>query len=203
MTSTIGFLDAISQNLYLSLIEEVKNNPIYSILIDESTDRTCEPHLIVYVCYFTGVGSGSKYMQFVELMPLSRETRELIFQSNKELLKRLEFDLLKLVTIFTNGVTCMTGVHQGVVARLRDLVPHLVGTHCIAPREILATNDTNDECPCLGFIDRTANKMYEWLGRSVIWRGTLEKLLLEFGKQPEWFCKFIPYGNYHAVWSWR
>jgi hypothetical protein len=31
VTLTMGFLDAISQNLYLSLIEEVKNNPIYLI----------------------------------------------------------------------------------------------------------------------------------------------------------------------------
>ena len=67
MTSGMGFLDAISQNLYLSLIEEVKNNPIYSILIDESTDRTCEPHLIVYVCYLMGGGSGSTCVQFVDM----------------------------------------------------------------------------------------------------------------------------------------
>ena len=59
VTSVMRFLDAISQNLYLNLIEEVKNNLVYSILIHESIDRTCEPHLIVYVCYLTGAGSGS------------------------------------------------------------------------------------------------------------------------------------------------
>ena len=56
MTSTIGLLDAIFQNLYFSLIEEVKSSPIYSILIDESTDRTSEPQLIMYVCYLMDVG---------------------------------------------------------------------------------------------------------------------------------------------------
>ena len=50
VTSAMGFLDATSHNLYLSLIEEVQNNPVYSILIDKSTNQTCEPHLIVYVC---------------------------------------------------------------------------------------------------------------------------------------------------------
>jgi hypothetical protein len=30
VTSVMGFFDAISQNLYLSLIEEIKSNPIYS-----------------------------------------------------------------------------------------------------------------------------------------------------------------------------
>jgi hypothetical protein len=74
----------------------------------------------------------------------------------------------------------MIGVHQGVVARLRVLVPYLVGTHCIAHREALAANDINNEFLCLGFIDRVANKVYEWLGRSVIRQGTLVKLLLAF-----------------------
>ena len=35
VTSAVGFLDAISQNLYLSLVEEVKKTPLYPILIDE------------------------------------------------------------------------------------------------------------------------------------------------------------------------
>ena len=183
VTSAMGFLDAISQNLYLSTTEAVKNSPVFSLLIDESTDRTCEPHLIVYVCYLTDGGSGSTCVQFVELMPLSRGTGEIMFQSIKELLERLGFDLLKLVAIATDGAACMTGVHQGVVARLRDVVPHLIGTHCIAHREALAAKDASDEFSCLGFIDRAANKVYEWLGRSVIRRGTLAKLLLAFREE--------------------
>ena len=71
----------------------------------------------------------------------------------------------------------MIGMHQEVVARLQDLVFHVVGTHCIAHREALAPNDANDEFPCLRFIYRAANKMYEWLERSVIWRDTLSKIV--------------------------
>ena len=66
------------------------------------------------------------------------------------------------------------------MAQLQDLVPNLVGRHYIAHREVLAANDVNDEFPCFGFIDQAANKMYEWLGRSVIQRGTLAKLLFAF-----------------------
>ncbi|KAG0593808.1 hypothetical protein M758_UG021100 [Ceratodon purpureus] len=183
VTSAMGFLDAISQNLQSGLVEEVKCSPVYSIMIDESTDQTCEPHLIVYVCYLTGAGSGSTCVQFVELMPLARGTGKVMFASIKELLRRLGFDLLKLVAIATDGAACMTGVHQGVVTRLRDLVPHLVGVHCIAHREALAVKDANEEFPCLGFIDRAANKVYEWLGRSVIWQGMLAKLLLAFREE--------------------
>ena len=100
--STMRYLDAVSQNLYLSLTQEVKTNLIYSILIDKSTDRTCKPHLIVYVCYLTNVGSGSTCMQFVELMPLLRRILEVMFQCTKRWLQRFGFDLLKLVAIATN-----------------------------------------------------------------------------------------------------
>ena len=53
VTATIDFLDVISQHLSSNLVHEVKCNSMYSILIDESIDRTCEPHLIVYICYLT------------------------------------------------------------------------------------------------------------------------------------------------------
>jgi hypothetical protein len=183
VTAAMSFLDAISQHLRLNLVYEVKRNSMYSILIDESTDRTCEPHLIIYICYLTGGGFDSPYVQFVELMPLSRGTGEVIFECIKSLLVKLGLDLQKLVAIAIDGVACMTGVHQGVVARLRVLVPHLVGTHCIAHREALAAKDANDEFPCLGFIDRVANKVYEWLDKSIIRRGVLKKLLLAFREE--------------------
>ena len=59
VTAAMGFLDAISQHLGSNLVHEVKRSSMYSILIDESTDRTCEPHLIVYICYLTGGGFDS------------------------------------------------------------------------------------------------------------------------------------------------
>ena len=51
VTSRMGFLNAIFEHLRESLLSEVKLSPCYSILIDESIDRTCESHLIVYLCY--------------------------------------------------------------------------------------------------------------------------------------------------------
>ena len=95
----------------MSLIEEVKSNPVYSILIDESIDRTCELHLIVYVFCLMGVDFGSTCVQFIELMSLSQGIGKIMFKFFEELLKKFGFDLLKLVAIATNGVACMTGVH--------------------------------------------------------------------------------------------
>jgi hypothetical protein len=106
-----------------------------------------------------------------------------MFTCIQELLRKCGLDLMKLVAIAIDGAACMTGAHQGVVVRLHTLVPHLIGIHCIAHREALAAKDANDSFPELAFIDRAANKEYEWLGRSVIRRGIMEKLLLAFREE--------------------
>ena len=154
----MGFLSAISEHLRKSLLSEIKLSPCYSIFIDESTNRTCEPHLIVYLCYLRKDGEGAPCIKFIELMPLSRRTREVMFNSIRDLLRRCGLDLKKLVAIATDGACCMTCIHQGVVARLLVLVPQLVGTHCIALRALVAKN-ANENFPHLDFIDKAANKV--------------------------------------------
>ena len=81
VTVGMGFLSAIFEHLKKSLLSEVKLNPCYSILIDESTDRTCEPHLIVCLCYLRKCGEGAPCIKFIELMPLSRGIGEVMFNS--------------------------------------------------------------------------------------------------------------------------
>ena len=129
-------------------MSEIKLSPCYSILIDESTDRTCEPHLIIYLCYLRKGGEGAHCIKFIELMPLSRGIEEIMFNSIRDLLRRCRLDLKKLVAIATNSALCMTCVDQGVVARLRVLVLHLVGTHCFAHREALVAKE---KLPAVGF----------------------------------------------------
>ena len=159
VTVGMGFLSAISKHLRKSLLSEVKLSPCYSILNDESTYRTCEPHLIDYLCYLRIGGEGAPCIMFIELMPLSRGTGEVMFNSIQDLLRICRLDLKKLVAIAIDGAHCMTCVHQGVVAQLCVLVLHLVGTHCIVHREALVAKDTNENFPQLNFIDKVANKV--------------------------------------------
>ena len=53
----------------------------------------------MYVCHLTDVDFGSTCVHCVELIHLSRQTKKFMFQFIKELLERLGFDLLKLVSI--------------------------------------------------------------------------------------------------------
>jgi len=75
-----------------------------------------EPQLIVYICYFIRGGLGLPYIQFMELMPLLRGAREVMFECILELVIIIELDLQKLMAIATYGATCMTEAHQGIIA---------------------------------------------------------------------------------------
>jgi hypothetical protein len=102
------FLSFISQHLCKSLLSEIKLNHVYSILIDKSIERKCEPHLIDYICYLEETSQSTPCFKFIELMLLSRRTGEVMFNSIQELLKRCGLDLMKFVAIATNGALCMT-----------------------------------------------------------------------------------------------
>ena len=113
---------------------EVKDSPVVSLLVDESTDRSLEQHLIVYVCSLSRGGLGPPRMQFVGLSSVPRATGEIFYKNVVDLLEKLEWPLEKLVALATDGAASMIGVRQGLAARLRADVPTLINVHCIAHR---------------------------------------------------------------------
>lgn len=62
------FLDAISSHLSESLLADVQNSLVFSILEDKGIDWTLKPYLIIYIIY----------LNEVEFMSLVRGTREYI-----------------------------------------------------------------------------------------------------------------------------
>lgn len=50
------------------LKEEINANPVYSILLEESTDRRYEKHLILSVSFLTHGGKGEYVTNFVKLL---------------------------------------------------------------------------------------------------------------------------------------
>jgi hypothetical protein len=55
-------------------------------------------------------------------------------------LKSKGLDISKMVGIGTDGASVMTGKRNGVVVKLKEHSPSLVGAHCAALRTALATS---------------------------------------------------------------
>ena len=74
----------------------MKDSSVLSLLVDESTNRTLEQHLIVYVCYLARGGIGPSCMQFVELLSVPRGIEEVMYNKIVELMREFEWPLEKV-----------------------------------------------------------------------------------------------------------
>ena len=127
-----------------TLLQHVHNSPFFSIVIDESTDVAVNKQLIMYVRYIEPAGPVTS---FATILQLEEGSALAIYVAICNQLKVWNVDLGKLVGFASDGAAVMTGVRNGVVARLCADIPHIVGVHCVAHRLALATIKATDSSP--------------------------------------------------------
>ena len=153
------FIHVTKEVCWKKLRDEIFHSPFYSILIDESTDRTMEQHLIIYIAYLTNQGRGQCVMKFIRLFQIKDGAAQSMYDVVRTLLAEMDLSLMKLVG-FGSGASSMRGIHEGLSTKLHRDTPHLLDIHCIAHREELTTNDVSSHFLELQYIDKFANKVY-------------------------------------------
>ncbi|MCO5594746.1 hypothetical protein L7F22_048779 [Adiantum nelumboides] len=99
---------AIRDHVKKHILADICASPFYSVLIDESTDRTMEKHLIVYVTYVSNRGKGRANCCFVELLPIDNADAKSIFDALTQFLEDIVLNVNKLIAIATDGASVMT-----------------------------------------------------------------------------------------------
>ena len=177
ITSGKEFLTAAKEVYWEKLKEEICSSPFYSILVDESTDKTMEQHLIVYITYLMDGGRGSCMTKFIQLLKIKNSTAQSMYEALSGLLSEMKLSKHKMVGFGSDGASSMRGIHEGLAAKLLRDVPHLLCIHCVAHREALAITDASNYFPEFSYIDKLANKIYSWLGKSAKRHGEFKSLL--------------------------
>ncbi|MCO5601090.1 hypothetical protein L7F22_055209 [Adiantum nelumboides] len=163
------------------MLADMCASPFYSVLIDESMDRTMEKHLIIYVLYVGDGGKGRTRCCFVELLPVDNANAKGIYEAVSKFLSDNGLDIKKLIAIATDGASVMVEHKTGVVARFQAVMPRIMGVHCIAHRQALAAKDGFVSHPHVyTFVDKVANKVYSWLGRSAKRHTELWKIMSDY-----------------------
>ena len=86
------FLMAIKNHTRKLLYDELRGSPFFSILIDKSTNRTLEKHLIIYVLYLSEGGKGEPQCKFVRLLPVENGKAEGIYNTINEFILESNLD---------------------------------------------------------------------------------------------------------------
>lgn len=140
----------IASDMRRSLTEEIiQNKPPIAILIDESTSLGKVSFLIVYIraTFDTAVGPVTF---FFDIVSLTDATADGIVTAVLECLHkhRLSDDILAqtFLAFGTDGASVMLGANGGVVRKLQDKFPRLIGWHCFNHRLELSVHDAVKSC---------------------------------------------------------
>ena len=141
-TSGKEFLLAAKEVYWEKLKAEICSSPFYSISVDESTNKTMEEHLMVYITYLMDGGRGSCLTKFIRLLKIKDNTAQSMYEAVSGLLSETKLSKHQMVGFGLDGASSMRSIHEGLVAKLLWEVPHLLCIHCIAHRDTLAITDT-------------------------------------------------------------
>ena len=94
----------------------------------------------------------------------------------KEFYKKYRLELHKMVMFTSDGAAVMLGRRNGVAAKLKERIPHLVQQHCVAHREDLSIADTWKEVKLLQDIETLMRTIYSMFSRSTTNRCKFEDI---------------------------
>lgn len=152
-----------SYDVYWNILkDEICASSFFFIMVDESMDRRYEKHLIIYITYLSNKGFGVCKTRFVRLVHVCDGKGQSMYIGVKELLKDMQLKEEKMVGFASDGAGVMVGVNDGLVAKLRQEIPHpMVGVHFIAHRENLVVKDACENFIEFTYLDKFANKVRE------------------------------------------
>ena len=160
------FVISIAQHIESNQVEEVKNSSCYSLLLDESTNRALESHLIVYLSYLDKGGLGQPKSLFLSLSAICDGTAQSIYDAWTNTCTMYRLQSSKLMGLAIDGAVAMLGVHNGFAAKLKRDIVGLFSVHCIAHWEALAASDAFKRTKQLAYLERLANRVYGWVDMS-------------------------------------
>ena len=141
--STRQFSSALAKHVLNQLVEQLRSAPCFTIHIDESTDITATKKLLIYVQY-PDVQKRRLLHQFFKIAELESTDAESITTAVLSAFQHENVDITKCVMCVSDGANVMMGVRNGVVARLKRVVPHIVEFHCLAHRQALSLGEAFD-----------------------------------------------------------
>ncbi|CAI7819368.1 unnamed protein product [Closterium sp. NIES-54] len=149
--------------LQTTQLEHILRSPFIGIAIDESTDRVRGKDLILYATFFRESVVVTEFMQLIMVEKAYASTLLSLLLSH---LQAVGVDLQRISGISIDGASVMMGSQAGLVVRLREKVPHLVSSHCIAHREAIAAKDATEALPVFNMVDDLIRVVSDLLGRS-------------------------------------
>ncbi|KAJ8311704.1 hypothetical protein KUTeg_011059 [Tegillarca granosa] len=151
---------AIADALMYEIVDSMKQARWISVLTDESTDITVKGKLIIYVKFVDiNFDVKSHYLRDFEIGEKGAATFT---------------DMI--TSVLKERASVMTGVKNGVSARLKKLSPYLTNIHCVAHRLTLCTSQAATKLDTLQQYKTVLTNLYYYFKGSSVRSSRLAKI---------------------------
>ncbi|CAG9783200.1 unnamed protein product [Diatraea saccharalis] len=113
--------------------------PVYSIVIDESTDVATVKVLAIVIRYFSETECTVK-TKFLDLVDLSGETADHLFNALSSKLSELGLDIKDVLGFAADTTNVMFGQHSGIVAKIKEVNPKCFFIKCVCHSAALSVS---------------------------------------------------------------
>nr|XP_012641540.1 zinc finger protein 862 isoform X6 [Microcebus murinus]XP_012641541.1 zinc finger protein 862 isoform X6 [Microcebus murinus] len=160
-TACTQFIKYISETLKKQILDDVRNSPCVSVLLDSSTDASDQACVGIYVRYLKQMEVKESY---ITLAPLYSETADGYFETIISALDELDIPFRKpgwVVGLGTDG-SAMLSCRGGLVDKFQEVIPQLLPVHCVAHRLHLAVVDACGNIDLVRKCDRHIRTVFKF-----------------------------------------
>ncbi|KAJ8321702.1 hypothetical protein KUTeg_000173, partial [Tegillarca granosa] len=158
-------ISTIADELRASTSNQLKNVNFISIMIDGATDRSVSENEVVFVRLVEDGTPVNKLVSLCEaelhmLMAIDKSFKSIEFESYRD----------KIIGFCADGASVNLGQSNGVVAKLREKIPHVIDIHCMAHRlelSVLQIKNKNTLIKKLNDVLHLIWKTYKYSGKSL------------------------------------
>ena len=164
--------EVLSPALYEGLCADMVGQK-YCVIVDESTDVSCDKHLAVCVRYYSKLEKRI-VTAFLSLIPVAKATCKDLFEALSRCLKKSGLGLVNCISYASDGASVTVGEHDSVLSRIKVASPHCVLIKCICHSLALCIKRAFKKMPAnLGFM---LSEIPKWFSKSVIRRDAYKEL---------------------------
>lgn len=165
------------------LLSDIGNGP-FSLLLDESNDVSVTKLLGIAIIYYSSK-HGNIISTFLHLAELTECNAQAIVDALHDTLAKFGLNIQNLRGIGTDNASVMVGINNGVYAKLKEEVPHLILIRCVCHSLQLAVSHATAQI-LPRHLEFLIQETYNWFSKSAIRQSTYENLYkaINDGQEP-------------------
>ena len=130
----------MSHHVLRRILEDIHTSPFLALMVDEATDVSNKEQLTIVIRCIDDDFIVSE--EFLVLYYLSAIDAQSIVDAIMDVFLRFQFPLSRLRGQCNDGCSTMTGAKAGVAAKINQMEPRALFTHCYGHALNLAVSDT-------------------------------------------------------------